>query len=498
MADKEVLIEIKVDNAKAQQSITEQTRKIDLLKKSNDKLKKTNKELATQGSVTAKERSKNNEEIAKNNIKISEANKVRKRAINVQKSEIGSLTNMRTTLARLTDQRNKDLTVGSEAFDKANIEINKLSKTIKEAEQGGDDFRRSVGKYPGTFKEAAGAMAGFGGATDGASGAVDTLGKVIRLNPIGILVSLILAMVAAFARSEEGAKKLKIIMAVLNSIFKDFVSLLAEGGKTIVGFFEDPLGSIKSFGNAIQNFVIAQVETLLQGLGKLGDAFKLLFEGEFSAAAKTAADGFNDVVRGANPLIGITEKLVEKGKEYGSTVVDNAKKSIELEEANYRLARSLLSVEKQVIALQGQEEILKRTAEDATKSFKEQEEAQKELENTQKARFALQQNILQQQVNAIKVELSLAKSRGDQLLEIQQRLNEKQKELLTNQNEQRSTAAENLQITAQRNQDIWEQELDFIIDVGEKRRVAFEEQALNENNSLDKRKEGLSLNMMLI
>ena len=109
--DKEILISIKVDNEKAQQSITEQSRKIDLLKKNNEKLKKTNKELAEQGTVTAKQRAKNSEKIAKNSLAISQANTVRKRAIQSQKAEAGSLTNLRNTLATLTAKRNNDLKI---------------------------------------------------------------------------------------------------------------------------------------------------------------------------------------------------------------------------------------------------------------------------------------------------------------------------------------------------------------------------------------------------
>ena len=152
-ADKEVLIQIKVDNEAAQKNITEQTKKIDDLKRANELLKKANKETKDGEKLSADQRQRNSEQIAKNTVKIQQANQVRKRAINVQKSEINSLTNMRATLARLTAERNKNLTVGTEAFNKANREINTLSKSIKTAEQGGDDFRRSVGKYPGTFDQ---------------------------------------------------------------------------------------------------------------------------------------------------------------------------------------------------------------------------------------------------------------------------------------------------------------------------------------------------------
>ena len=64
MADEKILIQIEVDNDKAQQSLTEQTRKVELLKEANKKLLKENKELAKQGSVTAKQRAENSKQIA--------------------------------------------------------------------------------------------------------------------------------------------------------------------------------------------------------------------------------------------------------------------------------------------------------------------------------------------------------------------------------------------------------------------------------------------------
>ena len=285
MADKEILIEIKVDNKSAQASIEKQSKAITELTDKNEKLKKKNKELAKSEGDTTAERAKNSTEITKNNLKLAEANKVRKQSIQSEKAQAGSLTDLRNKLSALTASRNKDLDVGSEAFKKANTEIKELTNTIKGAEEGGDDFRRSVGKYPGSFKEAAAAMGGFGQSTEGASGAVDGLGNVIKLSPIGALISLLIAMVAAFGQTEEGAKKLKIAMAVISSVFKDLISLLAVGGEVIVGFFEDPLESIKAFGDGLVNFVQRRITELLDGLGYLGDAIKQLFQGDFEAAA---------------------------------------------------------------------------------------------------------------------------------------------------------------------------------------------------------------------
>ena len=154
--DKEILISINVDNEQAQKSITDQTLKITKLQDANTKLKDKNKELAKSEGDTTAQRAKNSEEIAKNTLKISQANAVRKRAITSQKAEAGSLNNLRNTLATLTAKRNQDLVVGSKAFNQANEYIKKLTQRIKEAEQGGDDFRRSVGKYPQALNQATG------------------------------------------------------------------------------------------------------------------------------------------------------------------------------------------------------------------------------------------------------------------------------------------------------------------------------------------------------
>jgi hypothetical protein len=281
-------------------------------------------------------------------------------------------------------------------------------------------------------------------------------------------------------------------MAVLSSVFKDFISLLAEGGALIVDLFENPLENIKAFGNSIKTYVIDQFALVLDGLGTLGDAISALFSGDFDKAAELAGKGFNTLYVEANPLFQVIDKGADIVKDYTEKVIENAEETVKLTQVNYDLQRSMLATQKQVVELQGQEAVLAKRSEDATLSFKEQEAAQEDLMKVQGQRFALQQSLLSKEEAAIQSELNLARSRNEQTLEIEQRLTAKQIELTTNRNEQRLEEANNVQITAQRNQDIWEQELDFIIDVGEKRRTRFEEIATDESNSLAKRTEGLN------
>ena len=321
MADKEVLIEIKVDNAQAQKSITEQSRKIDLLKKNNDKLKQTNKELAEQGNVTAAQRAKNSAEIAKNSLKIQEANKVRRTAIQSQKAEAGSLNALRSRLSKLTAERNKNLTVGSASFNKANTEIKTLTQSIKSAEQGGDDFRRSVGKYPSSFNAVGdsvskispalgGMIQGFVGMTKAALAFIAT--------PIGLILAGIAlalkAVISFFQRTEDGGNKLAVGMAFLSGAFEAVMDVVGGLGKLLFDVF------VSGFNIIANQFKINGLVMKEVILG-LNVAYQKVFGSveDYDKAQKELSDNTNEIIKLGKEQIQIvnetTDSLIENTKE---------------------------------------------------------------------------------------------------------------------------------------------------------------------------------------
>jgi hypothetical protein len=152
----------------------------------------------------------------------------------------------------------------------------------------------------------------------------------------------------------------------------------------------------------------------------------------------------------------------------------------------------MLATQKEIKKLEGQEAVLASRAEDSTLSFQEQAQAQEELIEVQKRKFQTQQNLIGQEINLIQTQLDIAKRNGQDTLAIQQELTEKQKELIDVRNQAALDETENLKVTRQRNQDIWEQELDFIIDVGEKERDILLERANNEELTIEQRKQALA------
>jgi len=64
----------------------------------------------------------------------------------------GTLKQLRAELDNLRNFRDLNFKVGTQEFDAANKRIKELNDLIKEAEQGGGDFRRNVGNYQGSAK----------------------------------------------------------------------------------------------------------------------------------------------------------------------------------------------------------------------------------------------------------------------------------------------------------------------------------------------------------
>ena len=466
MADEKVLIEIEVDNAQAIKDINEQNEAI-------EKLQQENRELAAQGQ-------KNSTQYQKNAAEIQKLNTARRQNVRLIGAEKGSLNELRANLAKLTTQRNAVNTSTEEGvrkFQRLNEAIKKQNDSIKKAEQSGGDFRRSVGDYKS--------------ALDGVIPSFQGLNIAMLANPIGLIVAGFTALIAAFGRTEKGAKVLKTAMAVLNVVFDTLVGYVGEFAVGIYDAFTNPQESIKSFANLVQNYVLEKVDALIDTFGYLGKVIRDVFKGDFESAienARKAGESFNN----ANPYVDLFKATADVVSDVTEKVQKNVKATIELEDATWKLNRSMLATQKEIKKLEGQEAVLASRAEDSTLSFQKQAQAQEELIAVQKRKFQQQESLVNQEITLIKKQLDIAKRNGQDTLAIQQELTEKQKERTEIRNQANLDEENNLKVTRQRKQDIWEQELDFIIDVGERERDVLEERATNEDLTIEQRKQSLA------
>ena len=127
----------------------------------------------------------------------------------------------------------------------------------------------------------------------------------------------------------------------LSIAFNDLFKFLNQNVSTVIdyfkGLFENPVQSLKNFGQAIVDNVIERVKSALDALGFLGDAVVKVFSGDFAGAAESAKNAGKelfDVVTGVNNTF---DKVAEVVPSVVSSITDYAKATIEAAQGTVEL-----------------------------------------------------------------------------------------------------------------------------------------------------------------
>mgnify|MGYP003624880685 FL=1 len=208
---------------------------------------------------------------------------------------------------------------------KAVKSVDKLDDAIKDTTKDTGNLDGAVG---GLDKATGGLVTKFAGlkvGLKGITGGFKSMRLAIISTGIGALVLGITALAAAFTGSEEGQNKFAKIMSVIGALTGNLVDLLADLGEGIIDAFENPMESMESFFNFFKDNIVNRFEGFLNLIPSLGKAVEQFFKGNFSEAAKIAADSAGMVFLGVE---GITEKLegaTKAVKDFAAEQVKEAK-----------------------------------------------------------------------------------------------------------------------------------------------------------------------------
>jgi hypothetical protein len=164
--------------------------------------------------------------------------------------ESNSIDAQRAKLAALTKERNatnQSTAEGVKQVDKLNKEILELNNSIAKHEQKGGDFRRNVGAYTNSIKDAAGQI-NIAGVNVGSL--TDKIGSFV--NPATAAVGVVTALGAAYANSTRGAKDLEFAqnqLAISAKLISNSFAELITSGEDGEGFFTGLLNKTLSFVN---------------------------------------------------------------------------------------------------------------------------------------------------------------------------------------------------------------------------------------------------------
>ena len=200
-------------------------------------------------------------------------------------------------------------------------EVNyKVTVDTKGAQKGVKDLNKEIDNTSKKSKQAEGSLDGVtsvadratGGMISGFTGALKSI-KAVNLGfksmkfaivstGIGALVVVLASLAAAFASSEQGQDKFNKLTTIMGALVGNLVDKLADLGEALIEAFEQPEAALEKLGELIKNNILTRLNGILTLLPTIAEAVTLVFEGEFSKAAKVAVDQAGQVLWGVESV----------------------------------------------------------------------------------------------------------------------------------------------------------------------------------------------------
>lgn len=204
--------------------------------------------------------------------------------------------------------------------DKAEKDLEGVAKSVKKIDNNLEEVKES---------------------TRGVSKGVKGIGNALKTAGIGLAIAAFAKLTEVFNENQKVTDAFNTAFEALSLAFNDFFNFLDRNVGTVIdyfkGLFQDPVQSLKNFGQAIVDNVIERVKSALDALGFLADAVVKVFKGDFAGAAdsaKNAGKELFDVVTGVNNTFDkVTEvipKVVGSITDYAKSTLKAAQETVEL------------------------------------------------------------------------------------------------------------------------------------------------------------------------
>ncbi|MEK6482403.1 hypothetical protein WJR50_33010 [Catalinimonas sp. 4WD22] len=280
MADQEekILIQVELDQQKANKEAQRLEAEIQQLRNRQRELNKAVKD----GSISQEQYARDILAV-KNEIKQKSAEQ--RQAIKVSQAEAGSINALRARLAELTKQRNavnQSTEEGVREASRLDAQMKQLSQRIKQNEEAGDDYRRSVGNYTNSIKDAIGQHriygVSLGDLADGHHAVSAGIGgNVTKLKAfkvalastgIGLVLVALGSLVTYFQSSQRGADKLNQFLSYLGAgmdVIRDRAIQVGEGlYQFFSGNFQQAAETLRASISGVGDEIITEGKAALQ------------------------------------------------------------------------------------------------------------------------------------------------------------------------------------------------------------------------------------------
>jgi len=260
----------------------------------------------------------------------------------------------------------------------------KALKGIQDLSREVGDLNKEVAKGNKQTEEG---LKGVESASKDTARGVRGIGNALKAAGIGLAIAAFAKLKEIFEQNQVVADGFNKAFEFISIAFNDFANFVINNFSVVTDFFkaifEDPIGSLKTFGNLVKENIIERFESFLDTLGFIASAVKKVFAGDFAGAlddVKNAGKEYIEIYTGVEGTFdkvadGVT-KAVKATTKYVTETGKAAAANVELEK----------TARKAEVANQGlieqydrQAEQLRQTRDDESKSFEERIKANKEL-----------------------------------------------------------------------------------------------------------------------
>ena len=215
-----------------------------------------------------------------------------------------------------------DATSAIAALKAVGIEADKTQSKAKETNEAISSGLEALDKRTG------GAVSAFKSLQSGIGGAIKSFGTLkgaIIATGLGALLVAVTSLVTYFKNTERGGDALAVVLGALGAVVGKLTDVLVKLGEKLFEAFQNPQQALKDFGKLLKENIVNRIEGLLELLPALGKAIGLALKGEFSAAAKTAADAAGKVALGVEDITDKVGAAVNATVEFSKSLVAAAK-----------------------------------------------------------------------------------------------------------------------------------------------------------------------------
>ncbi len=305
----------------------------------------------------------------------------------------------------------KDLTPGTEAFilktkqlaqvEKAFGDIKDEIKDVKDAQKSLSESFEEYFPFAAKIQVFVKGFRDLKRAKDAATISTKLLNAALLLSGFGAILVILGAMYTYLTGTTKGTNMLRRAWEPLNQIIQRFIGFAQQLGEyffdNIKGWFTDPIGAIKSFGQALVQNVINR----FTAIAKIAGSVLKIFSKDWKEGLKELANGI--VQAGTGIENGFT-KAVNGAKNFGGELANAAKDGLRIANLAQKISESQIEATKRSKELANEYKRLSEIAEDTSKTAAERAKAGADAKRVAEEEFQINKNVLDLQIEKMQLE----------------------------------------------------------------------------------------------